>query len=256
MWISLKNCRVYVTLFPCNECAKAIIQSGIRELVYLSDKYADAMSTIASKKMLDAAGLTDCGIILSSDLDEYVIRSIREQGAQVTGWGVGTKLACAFDQPSLGGVYKLAATREPGEDTWRDHVKVSESSTKLTIPGLLDVRRYYYEDGKIAGDMIFDTVGPAPVSDTIIDPMDSLRRKSLANLRYETLLQPLARAGEVVLPAEAADAMAARARAFAGLETLDESQKRQVNPHTYPVGLETQLQERRRALVARLRGYE
>ena len=104
--------------------------------------------------------------------------------------------------------------------------------------------------------MIFDTVGPAPVSDTIIDPMDSLRRKSLANLRYETLLQPLARAGEVVLPAEAADAMAARARAFAGLETLDESQKRQVNPHTYPVGLETQLQERRRALVARLRGYE
>ena len=50
--------------------------------------------------------------------------------------------------------------------------------------------------------------------------------------------------------------MAARARAFAGLETLDESQKRQVNPHTYPVGLETQLQERRRALVARLRGYE
>ena len=191
-----------------------------------------------ARKMLDAAGLTDCGIILSS------------------GWGVGTKLACAFDQPSLGGVYKLAATREPGEDAWRDHVKVSESSTKLTIPGLLDVRRYYYEDGKIAGDMIFDTMGPAPMSDTIIDPMDSLRRKSLAGLRYETLLQPLARAGEVVLPAEAADAMAARARAFAGLETLDESQKRQVNPHTYPVGLETQLQERRRALVARLRGYE
>ncbi|MBR2789931.1 MAG: nicotinate phosphoribosyltransferase [Eggerthellaceae bacterium] len=209
-----------------------------------------------ARKMLDAAGLTDCGIVLSSDLDEYVIRSIREQGAQVTGWGVGTKLACAFDQPSLGGVYKLAATREPGDEAWRDHVKVSESSTKLTIPGLLDVRRYYYEDGKIAGDMIFDTAGPVPVSDTIIDPMDSLRRKSLANLRYETLLQPLARGGEVVLPAEAADAMAARERAFAGLETLDESQKRQVNPHTYPVGLETQLQERRRALVARLRGYE
>ena len=135
-------------------------------------------------------------------------------------------------------------------------MKVSESSTKLTIPGLLDVRRYYYEDGKIAGDMIYDIAGPAPVTDMIIDPMDSLRRKSLANLRYETLLQPLARKGEVVLPPEATDAMAARERAFAGLETLDESQKRQVNPHTYPVGLETQLQERRRALVARLRGYE
>ena len=52
---NLAGCRIYVALFPCNECAKAIIQSGIRELVYLSDKYADAMSTIASKKMLDAA---------------------------------------------------------------------------------------------------------------------------------------------------------------------------------------------------------
>ncbi len=53
----VRGCTVYVTLFPCNECAKAIIQSGIAEIVYMSDKYADSDSTIASKKMLDAAGV-------------------------------------------------------------------------------------------------------------------------------------------------------------------------------------------------------
>ena len=54
---NLKGARVYVTLFPCNECAKAIIQSGIKEILYLSDKYADSMATLASKKMLDSAGV-------------------------------------------------------------------------------------------------------------------------------------------------------------------------------------------------------
>lgn len=55
---SLKGARIYVDLFPCNECAKAIIQSGISEVVYLYDKYADSEATIASKRMLDAAGVT------------------------------------------------------------------------------------------------------------------------------------------------------------------------------------------------------
>jgi len=54
---SLDGCKIYVALFPCNECAKAIIQSGISEIVYISDKYADTPSVIASKKMLDASGV-------------------------------------------------------------------------------------------------------------------------------------------------------------------------------------------------------
>ena len=55
---SLQGAKIYVALFPCNECAKAIIQSGIKEVIYLSDKYADTMATMASKRMLDAAGVT------------------------------------------------------------------------------------------------------------------------------------------------------------------------------------------------------
>ena len=55
---SLEGSRVYTTLFPCNECAKALIQSGVKEIVYMQDKYADTDSVIASKKMMDSAGVT------------------------------------------------------------------------------------------------------------------------------------------------------------------------------------------------------
>ena len=54
---SLQGAKIYVALFPCNECAKAIIQSGVKEVIYLSDKYADTLGTMASKRMLDAAGV-------------------------------------------------------------------------------------------------------------------------------------------------------------------------------------------------------
>ncbi|MBX9035451.1 nicotinate phosphoribosyltransferase [Gordonibacter massiliensis (ex Traore et al. 2017)] len=209
-----------------------------------------------ARRMLDEAGLDDCGIVLSNDLDEFTIQSIRDEGAQVMSWGVGTKLACAFDQPTLGGVYKLSATREPGDKEWTDRLKISESIGKLTTPGVLDVRRYFYCDsGRLAGDMVFDVNAPGDGRrELIVDPSDDLRQKNLAGLCSETLLKPLARDGSVVLDVSGRDALAARERARTGLALLDESQKRMLNPHTYPVGLEYGLFERRRELVARMRG--
>lgn len=206
-----------------------------------------------ARRKLDAAGLEDCGIVLSNDLDERTIQSIRDEGAQVASWGVGTKLACAYDQPTLGGVYKLSASRE-GDGPWQDRLKISETAAKLTVPGVLDVRRYCYDDGRIAGDMVFDVNAPMDGCETIVDPFDSLRRKNLHGKRFTTLLEPLARNGSSVLPDDARDALVARERTRAQLDTLDESQKRMLNPHTYPVGLERGLHERRRALVARMRG--
>ncbi|RDB54685.1 nicotinate phosphoribosyltransferase [Paraeggerthella hongkongensis] len=208
-----------------------------------------------ARRMLDEAGLSDCGIVLSNDLDEYAIQSIRDEGARVSSWGVGTKLACAYDQPTLGGVYKLSATRAPGDAAWTDRIKISESAAKLTTPGVLDVRRYFYCDGgRLAGDMVFDVNAGVGVREVIVDPSDDLRQKNLAGLCFETLLKPLARAGETVLAPEFRSALAARERARAGLATLDESQKRMLHAHTYPVGLEYGLFERRRDLVVRLRG--
>ena len=206
-----------------------------------------------ARRMLDEAGLPEVGIVLSNDLDEYTIRSIREEGAQVSSWGVGTKLATAYDQPSLGGVYKLSAARG-ADGAWVDRIKMTESAAKLTIPGVLDVRRYYHDDGRIAGDMVFDVNVPVNEREVIVDPCDDMRRKKLAGKRFETLLAPLARAGKTVLDDRARDAMAARERTLAGLATLDESQKRMLNPHTYPVGLEAGLFSRRHDLVVGLRG--
>ena len=171
-------------------------------------------------------------------------------------WGVGTKLACAYDQPTLGGVYKLSCTRPASGGDWIDHIKISESVQKLTTPGVLNVRRYYLEDGRIAGDMVYDVNAEVNGGEVIVDPYDSLRRKKLGGKRYEELLQPLARAGKCVLAAGQRDAMAARRRVFEGLATLDETQKRLLNPHTYPVGLERNLFDRRSALVAEMRGFE
>ena len=207
-----------------------------------------------ARRMLDEAGLDDCGIVLSNDLDEYTIQSILDEGAPVSSWGVGTKLACAFDQPTLGGVYKLSATRAPGQAEWVDRLKISESAAKLTVPGVLDVRRYYNDDGTIAGDMVFDVNADVDEGQVIVDPLDSMRRKKLAGKRFSTMLEPLARNGQVVLDASDRSAMEAQRRCREGLACLDESQKRMLNPHTYPVGLEYGLCERRRALVGKLRG--
>ena len=205
-----------------------------------------------ARRMLDEAGLTDTGVVLSNDLDEYAIKSILDSGAQVASWGVGTKLVTAYDQPALGGVYKLAAKRVPG-GAWEPCVKVTGQSSKQTVPGVLDVRRYFNDSGTIAGDLVFDITYPV-ARECIIDPADELRQKDLSGKRYITLLEPLARSGSVVLPAEYRNALVARDRCTEQLALLDESQKRIVNPHSYPVGLEYDLFYRRHDLVSRLLG--
>ncbi len=73
----LRGSRVYVALFPCNECAKAIIQSGVKEVVYLSDKYKDTMGTLASKRMLMAAGVKFSR--LETDLESLTINFVPEE---------------------------------------------------------------------------------------------------------------------------------------------------------------------------------
>lgn len=198
-----------------------------------------------ARAMLDAAGFPEVKIIGTNDLDEYTIVSLFEQGAPIDGWGVGTKLVTAYDQPALGGVYKLSAVREPGQKTWDPRMKISDSTGKRTFPGVLGVRRYRGQDGNVDGDMVYDTMH-LPAHDRIIDPFDPLRTKDLSNGSWTDLLEPLVRAGKsVTVP----DVEAARSRAAAGLAELDSSRTRFLNPHTYPVGLCAELHGTRDAFV-------
>lgn len=131
-------------------------------------------------------------------------------------------------------------------------MKVSESSQKTTIPGVLNVRRYVDNNGKLAGDMIYDINMGVDKTNTIVDPMDILRRKKMGDNKYSELLQPMFKNGKFV--GEKFDTMKAQKHAKDCLAMLDETQKRTLNPHTYPVGIEHSLNDCRMKMVSELRG--
>ncbi|MCH4220690.1 MAG: nicotinate phosphoribosyltransferase [Eggerthellaceae bacterium] len=270
----LEAFRAYARIFPTN-CVLLIdtydVRQGLEHAITVGLEMRERGERLAGVRIdsgdlswlakmararLDEAGLNDCGIVLSNDLDEYSIQAIRDEGADVMSWGVGTKLATAFDQPTLGGVYKLAATRMPDEEDWQERVKITEQANKLTLPGVLNVRRYYHDNGLIAGDMVYDINHDINEKEKIIDPADSMRQKVLAGKRYDLLLHPLARDGKTCLEPTYRNAMAAQQRAKDELEKLDKSQKRILNPHSYPVGLESGMFKRRRTMVMQLRGLD
>src|SRR5262249_8885564 len=100
-----------------------------------------AFLSIKARQMLDEAGFARTAILGSNDLDEHIIDSLKQRGSTITLWGVGTRLVTAYDQPALGGVYKLSAIREPGNG-WQHKLKLSEQAAKTTNPGILQVRRF------------------------------------------------------------------------------------------------------------------
>ena len=210
-----------------------------------------AWLSIQARALLDSAGCSDVKIVASNDLDERTILSLEaEQGAKIDSWGVGTRLAVAYDQPALGMVYKLSALREPGSSEFTTVLKASEQSIKATLPGILASRRYFDDDGFARGDMVYDELMP-PKTDLITDPSDPLRKKDLAGYATQELLAPLVRKG--VPMGEQLSAQAARAEAHKSLETIPVSNRRLLNPHSYPVGLESQLLENRNNLLSSVR---
>jgi nicotinate phosphoribosyltransferase len=219
---------------------------GIRldsgDLAYLS---------IEARRILDEGGFPNAVIVASNDLDESIIASLKDQGATIAVWGVGTKLATAYDQPALGGVYKLAAVRERGHD-WQYKVKLSEQAIKTSNPGILQVRRHYV-DGQAMADMIFDLERPGrDDAGVLIDPLDMTRQKKVPlGSEGEDLLVPVFRDGTCVYAVPSVEA--ARERAKAQMDTFHPGIKRFVNPHQYPVGLERGLHERKMRLVLRAR---
>lgn len=210
-----------------------------------------AWLSIKAREMLDAAGCSEVKIVASNDLDERTILSmVAEQGACVDSWGVGTRLAVAYDQPALGMVYKLSAMQKPGDDGYTTVLKASEQVSKATLPGILAGRRYYDSEGTLMGDMVYDELMP-PQADHITDPFNRLRQKDLSSYTHEELLAPLIRKGRAI--GEQSSAATARTRTLKNLAALPKSNKRLLNPHTYPVGLEQQLWESRDALLREAR---
>jgi nicotinate phosphoribosyltransferase len=209
-----------------------------------------AFLSIEARKILDAAGFTKASIVGSNDLDEHIIESLKQQGAKINVWGVGTKLVTAYEQPALGGVYKLSAIR--GLDgQWQPKLKLSEQTVKITNPGILQVRRF--RTGKeFIGDAIYDVMSPTPSVFTIVDPLDATRHKSVEpGAAGEDLLVPVLRKGKLVYASPTLEETRERTRQQ--LAMLHPGIKRFVNPHQYPAGLEQGLHELKTRLILEAR---
>lgn len=217
---------------------------GIRldsgDLAYLS---------IEARKMLDTAGFEDASIVASNSLDETTIQSLKQQGAEIDVWGVGTKLATAYDQPALGGVYKLAEVYQNG---WKPKIKLSEQRVKISNPGALQTRRFYHNGGFV-GDMIYN-VRHAPVApgQMIIDPMDDTRRKVLEGAGTDLLEKVIDEGARVSVSPTIPEI---QERVQDQLSKFHDGIKRFQNPHEYPVGLSRELHDLKTNLILEARGF-
>ena len=215
---------------------RGITQCGIRldsgDLAYLSRR---------ARKMLDDAGLTQCKIVVSNSLDEYIIRDLLDQGACIDAFGVGERLITAKSDPVFGGVYKLAAIEEP-DGTIVPKIKVSENPSKITTPHFKKVYRLFANDtGKAEADYICvhdETVDPDKPLE-LFDPEATWKRKTLTGFRAVELLVPVFRDGRLVYrvpPIQDSRDYCARQ-----VDLLWDEVKRFEFPHNYYVDLSPRL---------------
>lgn len=199
-----------------------------------------------ARRMLDDAGFPDVAVIASNDLDEYAITQLKQQGAAISVWGVGTRLATAYDQPALGGIYKLSALRD-GDGEWQNLLKLSDEATKATDPGILQVRRYYNESFMEA-DVIYDLRwGPDKLLASH-DMKTGTKGKMDSSDRGEDLLVPVFRGGQLVY--EFPDLSDTRQRTSDQLAMLREEVVRLQRPAEYPIRMESRLYQERLELLA------
>lgn len=230
------------------EAGKMPKSYGIRldsgDLAYLSKK---------ARKMLDAAGFTDATICASSDLDEYLIDSLKTQVAAITSCGVGTNLITSKDCPAFGGVYKLAAIKSG--DHFIPKIKLSENQWKITNPGNKTIYRIYdKETGKIKADLIalvnekYSEENPL----MLFDPLATWKKTYLKAGTYtiRELLVPIFIDGNCVY--ESPKVMDIRAYCQEELNTLWEETRRLINPHNVYVDLSNELFHMKNTLLDNL----
>ena len=212
---------------------------GIRldsgDLAYLSKE---------AKKMLDAAGFSDAVISASNDLDEYLIDSLKMQGAAINSWGVGTNMITSKDCPSFGGVYKLAAVKDKDSGEFIPKIKLSENAEKITNPGNKTIYRIYQKDtGKIIADLICLTEERYDAKNSLLlfDPVETWKKTHLAPNSYtlREMMVPVFKEGKCIY--HSPKVMDIQAYCKDELNTLWDESRRLINPHEVHVDLSHKL---------------
>ena len=222
---------------------------GIRmdsgDLAYLSKKV---------RRMLDDAGFEDAVISASNDLDEYLIQSLKSQGATITSWGVGTNLITSKDCPAFGGVYKLAAISDD-DGNFIPKIKLSENTEKVTNPGNKTFYRIYdKENGKIKADLICLADETFDVSEemTLFDPNEPWKKTTLSGDSYTMteMLVPVIQDGKRIY--NTPSVMEIQRICNAQKDTLWDENKRFINPSQIHVDLSQKLYDMKQSLLSRI----
>ena len=215
---------------------RGITKCGIRidsgDITYLTKRV---------RQMLDEAGWTECRIVVSNSMDEYLIRELIRQGAEIDAFGVGERLITSKSDPVFGGVYKLCAV-EADDGTIIPKIKISENVGKITTPHFKKVYRLRGRDtGKAEADLI--CVHDEVVDDTkpleIFDPEYTWKRKTLTNFTATELLVPIFRHGKQVYELPSLEEI--RNRCAAEIAGMWDEVRRFSNPHNYYVDLSQKL---------------
>jgi nicotinate phosphoribosyltransferase len=208
--------------------------------------------SIKARQMLDKAGFANAKIVGSGNLDEYMITDLKQRGAKIDVWGVGTKLSTGQPDGALGGIYKLGAIRHPGGE-WQYRIKLSEESAKTSIPGSLQVRRFHQPDGRFIADAIYETDHGVSESCEIMDVETEDKTTIPRNTRSSDLLVPIFRAGKVVH--EAPSIETSRDHLRKQLSCAPPEILRLNDPLHYKIGLEQSLHELRSKLIDHAKAY-
>ncbi len=248
------NCVFLVDTYDTIEGVQNAIQVGQHlresghEMVGIRLDSGDLVElSIAARRLLDDAGFTNALIVASNDLDEHEIVKLKQRGATIAVWGVGTNLVTARDQPALGGVYKLGAIQDEC-GTWQPRIKLSEMPIKTSTPGIQQVRRYRCGQ-RMVGDILFsELIGPPATPRGESFAGDLIELPAGDDVVHEDLLKPVMREGKLVLSQPSLGDI--RRHALAERDSLPPRTRRLVRPATYLVGLETRLAEQKRSMIA------
>ena len=232
--------KAFKTVLSKEEQENCAVRLDSGDITYLTKKI---------RKILDGAGLPKCRIVVSNSLDEYIIRDILMQGAQVDAFGVGERMITSKSEPVFGCVYKLSAVEnEQGEIVPR--IKISENIVKITNPDFKRLYRFYSRDtGKAEADLltVHDEVIDESQPYELFDPEHVWKRKTMENYVLRELLVPIFVKGEYVYSSPSVSEIKENCRRE--LESMWDEVLRFENPHNYYVDLSQKLWDEKHALL-------
>ena len=223
------------------------IDSG--DLEYLSKR---------ARNMLDASGLSEVKVFVSSDLDEWIIHQLIQSGSPIDAWGVGTRLVTGWDDPALTGVYKIVARSSGG--VFEPRIKISNQAEKITNPGVKNIIRFYNGKNQILADLMFLEEEGELLQQKISrrepirfnHPATEYARFTLAEYSStRIMLEPVMQKGAIVCGQPSLEEM--KKYRQNEIDSLDDTFKRLLNPHIYKISLSDELKSLKTLLIKKIK---